>query len=227
MRMIELEERAGTPRSTIHFYIQEGLLPAPEKPTPNSALYSEHHLKLLLDLNKLRRPPFGPLPLPMMKRVALRLRTGVSLEMALSLEKAVAGVVDPMSLGKRISKKDICKLAGVSSRFLNGLIDAGLVVADPADQKFDALDLEMTRIYDDLFRASGMTAQEAKPIVDGIRKISQREMNLRNKAIKGKDPSEASRITLIMEQSSHAIRNYQFYRARISQIAGGEKMRET
>jgi len=163
--MNELEARSGTPRSTIHFYIQEGLLPEPQKPTLNSAIYSEEHLYLLRELQQLRTPPLGPLPLSMMKRVADRIRNGLSARMALSLERAVAGVVDPKALGKRLTAKDVCSAAGVSMKMLRELVDSGLIVRDPTDGKLDTMDVELTKVYDELFRESGITVGDSKPIV--------------------------------------------------------------
>jgi len=47
MKMSELVRLAGVPASTIHFYIKEGLLPAPVKTGKTSAYYSGSHLKRL------------------------------------------------------------------------------------------------------------------------------------------------------------------------------------
>jgi DNA-binding transcriptional MerR regulator len=46
----ELERASGVPRSTIHYYIREGLLPQPQKTAGTRALYSEHHLLLLEEI---------------------------------------------------------------------------------------------------------------------------------------------------------------------------------
>lgn len=43
----ELEKESGVPRSTIHYYLREGLLPQPQKTADTRALYSSDHLALL------------------------------------------------------------------------------------------------------------------------------------------------------------------------------------
>jgi AcrR family transcriptional regulator len=43
----ELERATGVPRSTIHYYLREGLLPPPQKTAGTRSLYSEHHMTLL------------------------------------------------------------------------------------------------------------------------------------------------------------------------------------
>ena len=39
MRMAELERLSGVPRETIHYYLREGLLPAPSRQGKTQALY--------------------------------------------------------------------------------------------------------------------------------------------------------------------------------------------
>jgi len=48
--MKELEAHSGFGREAIRFYIREGILPQPEKPKRNVALYSDIHLKRLLGI---------------------------------------------------------------------------------------------------------------------------------------------------------------------------------
>lgn len=49
-----LERETGVPRSTIHFYVREGLLPAPQKTAASRALYGEDHLRLLQQIGELK-----------------------------------------------------------------------------------------------------------------------------------------------------------------------------
>jgi DNA-binding transcriptional MerR regulator len=46
----ELERASGVPRSTIHYYIREGLLPQPQKTAGTRSLYSEDHVELLAQI---------------------------------------------------------------------------------------------------------------------------------------------------------------------------------
>jgi DNA-binding transcriptional MerR regulator len=49
-----LERRSGVPRSTIHFYVREGLLPSAQKTAAGRSLYSEEHLVLLRRVGELK-----------------------------------------------------------------------------------------------------------------------------------------------------------------------------
>ena len=47
LKMSELVEKSGISKSTILYYLKEGLLPEPSKPKPNVHLYDEKTLKIL------------------------------------------------------------------------------------------------------------------------------------------------------------------------------------
>jgi DNA-binding transcriptional MerR regulator len=60
-RMKDLCEATGLPRQAIHFYIQQGLLPAGRKTGRNMAWYTEEHLDRLHLIKKLQHERFLPL----------------------------------------------------------------------------------------------------------------------------------------------------------------------
>jgi len=61
MRMKELETRTGVSRETIRFYLRQGLLPEPERPKRNVAVYSETHVRYVLAIKRLQEERFLPL----------------------------------------------------------------------------------------------------------------------------------------------------------------------
>lgn len=50
-----LERATGVSRSTIHFYVREGLLPQPQKTAASRALYGEEHVRLLRRISELKK----------------------------------------------------------------------------------------------------------------------------------------------------------------------------
>ncbi len=50
-----LERESGVPRSTIHFYVREGLLPRPQKTAVSRALYTRDHARLLKRIAELKK----------------------------------------------------------------------------------------------------------------------------------------------------------------------------
>jgi DNA-binding transcriptional MerR regulator len=66
MKMQELEERTGVNRETIRVYLRHGLIPEPERPKPNVAIYNEKHVESILTVRHLQKEK--RLTLPLIKR---------------------------------------------------------------------------------------------------------------------------------------------------------------
>jgi AcrR family transcriptional regulator len=54
LSITELEAATSTPRSTIYFYVREGLLPEAQKAAASRALYSDAHVELLREIRRLK-----------------------------------------------------------------------------------------------------------------------------------------------------------------------------
>jgi AcrR family transcriptional regulator len=50
----ELESESGTPRSTIYYYVRDGLLPAAQKAAASRAVYSDVHVDALREIRRLK-----------------------------------------------------------------------------------------------------------------------------------------------------------------------------
>ncbi len=61
MTIGELSAQTGVTRRTIHFYIQEGLLPEPERPHKNIAYYDEKFIEMIASIKKAQKERFLPL----------------------------------------------------------------------------------------------------------------------------------------------------------------------
>ena len=59
--MRDLVRESGLPRETIHFYLQQGLLPKPVKTGRNTAVYAGEHLERLRRIRELQERQFLPL----------------------------------------------------------------------------------------------------------------------------------------------------------------------
>ena len=55
LKMKDLEAETGVSREAIHFYLREGLLPAPEKPKRNVAFYSDEHVVRIRAIKRLQQ----------------------------------------------------------------------------------------------------------------------------------------------------------------------------
>jgi len=55
MRIKELEERSEVPRTTIHFYLRQGLLHQPHKTGRTMAYYDDSHVQRLKEISQLKK----------------------------------------------------------------------------------------------------------------------------------------------------------------------------
>lgn len=88
MRMRELSERSGLPRTTIHHYLRESLLPPASKSAPNAAEYTDVHLDRLQLITRLRKPGTATgagLSIPEVREVLRFVESGVQPDAATRL----------------------------------------------------------------------------------------------------------------------------------------------
>ena len=86
LTITELEKASGVPRSTVYFYVREGMLPTAQKAAASRAIYSEHHLELLEEIARLKQQG---LPLSLIKeRLSARVASAGDLGVDLVAEQA-------------------------------------------------------------------------------------------------------------------------------------------
>ena len=61
MKMSQLVQRAGVQKATVHFYINQGLLPKPQKTGRNMAYYEESYVERIRLIKELQLKWFLPL----------------------------------------------------------------------------------------------------------------------------------------------------------------------
>jgi DNA-binding transcriptional MerR regulator len=54
MKMRELEQRTGISRQMVHYYLSNGMIPEPERPKKNVAIYSEKHVAAIQSIRQLQ-----------------------------------------------------------------------------------------------------------------------------------------------------------------------------
>jgi AcrR family transcriptional regulator len=86
LTITELEEATGVPRSTIYYYVREGLLPTAQKAAASRAVYAESHVDLLREIARLKAEGW---PLRTIKeRLAPQVASARALEVDLVAEQA-------------------------------------------------------------------------------------------------------------------------------------------
>jgi DNA-binding transcriptional MerR regulator len=224
MRMRDLALAADLPRTTIHHYLREGLLPEPDRTAANASTYGPQHLERLVLLKALRGPELGPLPLEEIRLVLALVEQGLS----------PAEAVELMALGRRgraegqeedstddararggLSLRDVARRTGRDSRELRQLIDAGLLAPteDGGSRGFDAADLAAVASCARLLDA-GLAAADLKPLADLLREVKGYETVLEDLVTSTEPQAEADSIRATMRGAFRDLHVYLLARAK-------------
>lgn len=135
-RMKDLCAASGLERQTIHFYIQEGLLPEGRKTGRNMAFYDEGHLERLLLIKSLQRERF--LPLRAIRAVLGGSGGGFSKEQRALLSEVKRRLADGAPTRELVTsssgttdKAALAVRAGLDVKDVDELAELGLVAAAP------------------------------------------------------------------------------------------------
>ena len=218
--MRDLVREAGLPASTLRFYLREGLLPAPERPTVNSAVYGEEHLRAARALKRIRA--LSPrLALAPLKRVIALVAQGVEPEVALTLaDKVFAAGVTRTGAGPFDAKR-LATRSGASAADIEEIRAAGIIVPIVIDGEpmFDDLDVELVQrllalraMAPDAVTASGAIARH-------IAEASRLEIEMRNRMTRALPAQQAAAISGAMQEAANIWHAYLFSRLRVREIA--------
>lgn len=169
--MQELVERSGLPRTTIHHYAREGLLPPARKTAPNAARYDEGHLERLALITRLRDADgdAGPLSIPEIRRVLEHVEAGISQRVAVRL---VTENVDaaPAAGGSWGAPAEFARAAALEVEFVEKLILAGLIGGE-RDDFFTPADLLVARSCSTVCADRGVDPADLTPLADLLREV--------------------------------------------------------
>jgi DNA-binding transcriptional MerR regulator len=199
--MRDLVRESGLPRETIHFYMQQGLLPRPLKTGRNTALYTAEHLERLRHIRELQERQFLPL-----RAIRAVLDDTTDVDFTPEQEDLVRRV--RATLGGWIREQQSPTVAVsdfVPSRVprdeLRALVEAGLVrVHGPADAgrltEDDAVILECWAQFKDagLGPERGVGPEEFRLYDAAMEQLVRREARLALRAYAGAPPEEVSGV---------------------------------
>lgn len=162
LRMAELVRRTGVPKSTILFYVNEGLLPEPVRPKPNVALYDEacvdvvRYIRAAQDIHRY--------PISIIKSNIKHILAGASPDEYLSMGYRTFGKAAQFYPIDTVVAED-----GVSREYIKKLTDLGLVY--PADEDtVDEYDRRLIVLLSDVDKL-GIPSDAFVPLADAIRQV--------------------------------------------------------
>lgn len=218
LRMNQLMAATGLPKSTLLFYVEQGLLPPPVKTSPNMAYYDESCVELTQLIKRMQnqhRLPLGKI------RVILEAQAqGQDPEALIALGQEVFG----REQGPILNKQEFLRQSGLGRKALEAFQEAGLLLPlEPG--RFDQQDLAMGRLLAGAL-GRGVGPEDLAFYHRLGSKIVDEEMALRSRITKELPPTADAEITLALTQAARATRGYVIDRLFQHRVAGARHLKD-
>jgi len=208
LKIGEIAKRSSVRASTIRYYVQEGLLPKPEKANEKMAYYDESCIERLQIIQGLKERRYFPLYL--IKNVLRRMDEGLSLPEAESVENAVFGSDD--RIGRElIDRPAFLAATGLTEKELKQAENLGILIPFTAGAEKTLYNEDDIRIGRDGLKKMinmGLASGELSFFVELGKKIVTKEMALRRKIVAGKSTRENVLITAELTRIGDFYRDY-------------------
>ncbi len=162
LKMKDLEAATGVGREAIRFYIREGMLPEPERPQRNVAIYSDEHVLQLRAIKRLQSEQFLPLAAirELMQQADVRaLAEGRGPDIAALLP----GMLGETAESKRQTLPEVALASGLPLEEIEALGARGLIdvvaVGRECERTLDARDAAICCLWGRV-RAAGYVASD-------------------------------------------------------------------
>lgn len=218
MRMKELVEQSGVPRTAIHHYQREGLLPPANKTARNAATYGPEHVERLRLIRSLRGEELGPLPVMAVRQVLEMVDRGVETEIAAaiwSLPGSLGGSRGGRARKAELSLSQVAHDAGISLRTARDLHAAGLLPgrAGAGDApEFDEADVQAARLIADLLSDETVQPEDLDPIAELVGELVRYEKALAGLATVNLEAAEGTARRLALQHNLRVLHTYLFGR---------------
>lgn len=200
LRMKELSQATGLPKSTLLFYVDQGLLPQPVKTSPNMAFYAPECVERVALIRQLQENQH--LPLAKIKTVLEARDRGEDLAPLLMVNKVIFGDQDETLM----SLDEFCTQSGLSPEIVTELEKAQLLLP-LSDQGYDSQDVAMAQVL--LKRASlGLTPKDASFYPRIANQLVDEEMAIRHRMTHNLPIDQDAAITASMVHAARAMRSY-------------------
>jgi len=208
LKIGEIAKRSSIPASTIRYYVQEGLLPKPEKANEKMAFYDESCIERLQTIQGLKERRYFPLYL--IKNILRRMEEGLSLAEAESVENAVFGSDE--RIGRELIDRPAFLVAtGLTEKELKRAENLGILVPFTTGAEKTLYNEDDIRIGRDGLKKLlnlGLPLSELSFFVELGNKIVAKEMAMRRKIVAGKSTRENVLITAELTRIDDFYRDY-------------------
>ena len=218
LRMKELAEATGLPKSAILHYVAQGLLPEPVRTGPNMAYYDPACIERIKFIKTMQsRYAF---PLGKIKMILARKDEGNDAESLIELSETIFG----SAAGPSLDEAAFRDATGLSSEQIETLIENGLLL--PLEEgQYNEQDVTIGRIYAQGL-ALGIAASDMAFYAVAAKQIVDEEMRLRARFTAHLPEDQDAGLTQRLVQSARATRNYVIDRTFQRRIAAAVHLKD-
>ncbi len=199
LKMKELVNASGAPKSTILLYVKQGLLPKPVKTSPNMAYYDPICIKRIAFIKQVQST--HRLPLAAIKGLIRELEKGQNVDLMLELQTKVFG-----SGQKTISSITFCKTTGLTENELENFVRLGLIIP-LEDGAFNEQDKAIGTLLKQSLRLK-MNPGDLGFYPEIASQLVNKELKLREQHTRDLTFDENASLTLELTNMARSIRSY-------------------
>ena len=213
LRMKELVAASGVRKSTILYYIQQGLLPDPVKTSHNMAYYDPQCITRIRYIQKLQRR--HRLSLSEIRQMLEARGEDADMSIYIDLNDIIFG---PTPTDEMLDTADFCRATGLTPGQLQTLIDKRLMM--PLENgHFDHDDVRMGEVYRRIL-SNGLDEEDLTYYVDLGEKIVDHELALRRRMTHHLPHEADAALSMELARYARMTRSYVVDRLFQHRIAG-------
>ena len=220
LRMKELVEKTGVPKSTILHYLNQGLLPEPQKTSPNMAYYDPACVGRIQYIQHLQRR--HRLSLSEIKQMLTQKGPDLDFSIFNELDTIIFGQMQDTQL---LNASDFCATTGLSRQQLKDLLEAKLLLPLREDH-FDPQDIGMGKMFATV-SAFGLSSEDMTEYVTLCEKIVDHEMAIRKRLTHHLPYDEDAALTIDLVKSARMMRVYIIDRLFQSRVAAMNDLKDS
>jgi DNA-binding transcriptional MerR regulator len=218
LRMKELTQATGLPKSTILHYVSQGLLPEPVKTSRNMAFYDPSCVERAKYAKTIQSTYSFPLE-KIKKLLALR-DEGKETASLIELNRVVFGA----SEGAPLDEEAFRKATGLTAPQASDLLAARLLM--PLEKgAFKQDDVEAGKVYAGAF-ALGLQISDLAFYVAIARQVVDLEMGLRRRLTGDLPDEQDARVTTELTRGARTLRNYIIDRTFQHRVAAAKTLKD-
>ena len=162
MKIRDLIKQTGVPRQTIHYYIQNGLVPKPQKTGRNSAEYSQRHVDRIRLVRELQDNYF--LPLTVIKKILRKYGRDAENESSLKVQREFFRPVEQLLAGNIEGEAAFLAATGLRPERLADYEAWGIITPEAGDgDKVYSYDDQVIGRVIAQWREIGLTSEKGFP----------------------------------------------------------------